>query len=184
MIFNFDIQTIDKNFEKEKWVFSIYNFHSSLGIHLLHQKLFRRLVSSSILSFKVLIIFLWSLRAEARAFLGALAFFLGSISYIMRKEWYKIIIDIWITLIIRVKYVFSCKNRNVCFQFLKQSSLFGPSFMTMYQVWSLPSKKKKESSPFSPFVFGNRDDNHTRHKNERSKWDDFFRDYKQIRPYL
>lgn len=143
MIFNFDIQTIDKNFEKEKWVFSIYNFHSSLGIHLLHQKLFRRLVSSSILSFKVLIIFLWSLRAEARAFLGALAFFLGSISYIMRKEWYKIIIDIWITLIIRVKYVFSCKNRNVCFQFLKQSSLFGPSFMTMYQVWSLPSKKKK-----------------------------------------
>ena len=71
---------------KEKWVFSIYNFHSSLGIHLLHQKLFLRLLSSSILSFKVLKSFLWSLRAEARAFLGALAFFLGSISCIMKKN--------------------------------------------------------------------------------------------------
>ena len=85
MRFNFWYTYYTQKLWKEKWVFSINNFHSSLGIHLLHQKLFLRLLSSSILSFKVLKIFLWSLRAEARAFLDALAFFWGSISYIMKN---------------------------------------------------------------------------------------------------
>lgn len=60
----------------------LHELQSSLGIHLLHQRLFLRRLSSSMLSFNVLTIFLWSQRAEARAFLlEALAFFLlGSIS--------------------------------------------------------------------------------------------------------
>jgi hypothetical protein len=67
--------------KKEKKVLCIHKLiHSSLGIHLLHHRLFLLWLSSSMLSFNVLIIFLWSRRAEARAFLCGLAFFLGSIS--------------------------------------------------------------------------------------------------------
>lgn len=64
---------------KRKYV-CVYKHHSSLGIHLLHQRLFLWLLSSFMLSFNVLTIFLCSQRAEARAFLRGLDFFLGAVS--------------------------------------------------------------------------------------------------------
>lgn len=73
------IQITTHNLQKrKKSMFFFTNLNQSpLGIHLLHQRLFRRLLISSMLSFNVFKIFLCSRRAEAKAFLpSALAFFL------------------------------------------------------------------------------------------------------------
>ena len=76
-----------------KYVLYTNYLHSSLGIHLLHHRLFPRRLSSSMLSFNVFKIFRCSLRIEAKAFLSTFAFFFGSIScttiriYIWEAPW-------------------------------------------------------------------------------------------------